>query len=320
MRVLDLKKNMRGTEQELEFLKGLADVITQGRQMRTQELIEYNSRQMLLLHSTEERSANTLEVLQFILSAMLAFAVMDRLTGEWSINDLAWMQDFKAAMLTNSPVVWFFFNLIFWATTAYGLYKLGQYLVFLSMGRITLRIRVMQRLSPTNFNALLQSKETSLEDKDVDDYNTIVRIMWTEKDKAAFGGTVPTVQVEYDTDTAFLHYIYVSYNRHLAKADEALTAAQVRNRVAQDFVSAEVFEDDQYTFEEEILDETGEVVDGPSVMAMGAASAAGATQGGQQGYGPASAKSAEGRAADGASFGKGGGVGSESLAGSSVVA
>jgi len=171
------------------------------------------------------------------------------------------MQDFKAAMLADSPIVWFFFNILFWITTAYGLYKLGQYLVFLSMGKITLRVKVMQRLSPAKFNAFLQSKETSLEDKDVDDFNTVVRIMWTEKDTAAFGGSEPSVQVEYDTDTAFMHYIYISYNRHLAKADQALTAAQVRNRIAQDFVSADVFEDLQYTFEEVIIDETGEIVE-----------------------------------------------------------
>jgi hypothetical protein len=67
---------------------------------------------------------------------------------------------------------------------------------------------------------------------------------------AEFGGSAPRVTVEYDRNTGFMLGIILEYNRRLAKKNQALTGAEVRNRVCEEMVAAGIFEDKDYSFAE----------------------------------------------------------------------
>jgi hypothetical protein len=256
MRVLDLKKNMRGAEKELEFLRKLADEMTEAEARSTMRTVEHNTRQIITLNKTNERSAAALQILQIILSGLLAFAILDRLTGNaWTVMDEDWMRDFADPMIRKSPLVWFLISLLFWAAVAYGLFRVLQFLVFRSDGLLTMRIRVMQRLRPEQFALFLRSRNTSVEDRDVEQFNTIVRVTWEEDDRSSYGGTTAAVTAEYDTETAFLHYIYIRYNRRDANKANVLEPAKLRNKTADDLREAGVFVDPDYTFAEAYTEE-----------------------------------------------------------------
>jgi WD repeat-containing protein 35 len=48
------------------------------------------------------------------LSGTLAFDILDRLTGEWSVMDTAWGADLIKEKLIEPPFVWFLLNLLLW--------------------------------------------------------------------------------------------------------------------------------------------------------------------------------------------------------------
>jgi hypothetical protein len=80
----------------------------------------------------------------FILSGVLAFDVLDRLTGQWTVMDSQWMQDFALPMIKRNALVWFLINMLFWVLVAFVCVRVLSLLVFASQGTTSVRIRVMQ--------------------------------------------------------------------------------------------------------------------------------------------------------------------------------
>lgn len=64
---------------------------------------------------------------------------------------------------------------------------------------------------------------------------------------------MPRVTVEYDRATGYMLYVVVEYNRRAARRNQALTGAEVRNKVCEDMLEAGVFEDRGYTFREDVI-------------------------------------------------------------------
>ena len=58
--------------------------------------------------------------------------------------------------------------------------------------------------------------------------------------------------MEYDRATGYMLGIVMEYNRRAAKKNQALTGAEVRNKVCDDMLAAGVFEDRAFTFREEV--------------------------------------------------------------------
>ena len=81
MRVLDLKKTMEGVRQELAHLRHLANIVFETRQYKVHESVQNNTRQLIVLNETGQRSAATLRMLLLVLTGSLAFELLDRITG-----------------------------------------------------------------------------------------------------------------------------------------------------------------------------------------------------------------------------------------------
>lgn len=73
------------------------------------------------------------------------------------------------------------------------------------------------------------------------------------RDPAEFGYSAPRITCEYDRATGFLLSVYIEYNRRAARRNQALTGAEVRNKVCEDMIKAAFFEDTGYTFKEDII-------------------------------------------------------------------
>jgi hypothetical protein len=99
MRVLDLKKTMDGVRQELAHLRHLASIVAETRAFRLQESVQQNTRQLVELNNTGERGVATLQMLQYVFAGLLAFEILDRLTGNWTVMDTEWFADFSNPMI-----------------------------------------------------------------------------------------------------------------------------------------------------------------------------------------------------------------------------
>jgi hypothetical protein len=143
------------------------------------------------------------------------------------------------------------------------------------------------------FNVFLASKPMLQEERNYDERNTIVYYSWEEGKNpkgawgvvafsflpcffafvayastaynahththsfhpslAEFGYSLPRVTVEYDRATGFMLSISIEYNRRQAKRNQALTGAEVRNKVCENMLAAGIFEDKAFTFKEAVV-------------------------------------------------------------------
>jgi hypothetical protein len=87
-----------------QHLRHLATIIFEARQYGVHEGTQHNTRQLVVLHETQERIAATLRLILLLFAGILAFAVLDRLTGGWSVMGTAWFEDFAKPLILNSPV------------------------------------------------------------------------------------------------------------------------------------------------------------------------------------------------------------------------
>jgi len=112
-RVSDLKKNVGGLSTELTSLAAMTDVITETQMFRLQESLQSNSRSLENVFRANERAGSSLEMMQGILAGSLAFDILDRMTGEWSVMELEWAKSTVGAVM-EMPFLWFAINVIFW--------------------------------------------------------------------------------------------------------------------------------------------------------------------------------------------------------------
>jgi WD repeat-containing protein 35 len=104
MRVLDLKKTMDGVRQELAHTRHLAGVVAENRMFRLNEAMHQNTRQLVELNATGEKTAATLNMLMLIFAGTLAFGILDRITGQWTVMDTAWFSAFSNPLIRTYPV------------------------------------------------------------------------------------------------------------------------------------------------------------------------------------------------------------------------
>ena len=245
-RVKDLVKNLSGSRHELDVLQDMSRIVTTKKTAQTQESIETGMKTLILLQEANAQASQSLELVTVILSGSLAFDVMDRVTGEWTVVNTLWMRDFVEPMIRNTPVVWLMVNMLFWVFIAIIIKKLMRRTTYISQGVITLQ---MTHQVPINVEALntyvsARSSKIVFEKRDYEIDNDIVKLSWEEKDKRDWGGSAPTVEVEYDEKFSFMLKIIVSYQKRKAKKTLAFNAQELKVRIMQDFKAANIFIDD----------------------------------------------------------------------------
>ena len=59
--------------------------------------------------------------------------------------------------------------------------------------------------------------------------------------------------MEYDRATGYMLSVTIEYNRRMARRNQALTGAEVRNKVCENMIAAAIFEDSKFTFKEDVI-------------------------------------------------------------------
>ena len=86
-----------------------------------------------------------------LLVGTLAFDILERLTGNWSVVDQAdlqsWAKAFAQPLIYDTPFLWFAFNLLLWLVLAYWMVRIMTKAGFLSQGAMVLRVTVNGKLN-----------------------------------------------------------------------------------------------------------------------------------------------------------------------------
>mmetsp|Transcript_26754 Transcript_26754/g.68793 ORF Transcript_26754/g.68793 Transcript_26754/m.68793 type:complete len:134 (+) Transcript_26754:2464-2865(+) len=120
-------------------------------------------------------------MMQIILSGSLAFDILDRLTGEWSVAETWWASKYIVEPLIHTPGVWFALNLFLWFLLGYGLYLLSCYLSDKAQGVLMVRLKPNWKISLKRLKGFLKKKDIKEEEVSADGSNRIYKTTWEEE-------------------------------------------------------------------------------------------------------------------------------------------
>ena len=207
MRVIDLIKNVKGSLQELSNLQAMTDVINKKQLEDVLQNIKVDTKVLVDAAAVAERGSASLEVMQVVLAASMAFDLIDRFTAfnmniDTSVPD--WMVGIRDYLI-YPPGVWLAFNLIFGVLPlCYSLLRLMKSLGEQSLGYLTVRCRMNMKMNLKRWHGYLSEKDVEVSDTTGAERNIIKKLIWQEDEDEKWLGPAPRIEVTWDETTSFL--------------------------------------------------------------------------------------------------------------------
>jgi hypothetical protein len=142
--------------------------------------------------------------MQVILAGSLAFDILDRLTGDWTVVKQDWAKAYIVTPLMSQPGVWFIVSMFLWLVIGYGLISFMHYLQEMAQGVMSLRLKINLPIDMDCFHEFLKRKNVEDEAIECDRTTALKTIKWTETNASMWGGCNPVVEVQVDEKYGFL--------------------------------------------------------------------------------------------------------------------
>ncbi|CAM9569802.1 unnamed protein product, partial [Phaeothamnion confervicola] len=226
----------------LDVLREMSAVVSENKVFRLGEALEVNTKRLCGLNESNDRTAKSLELLLVVLAGVLAFDILDRLTGDWTVTNTTWFSGFAESVIQNTPALWFFVSMLLWAAVAAGLWCLFCWLLYRDRGLTTVRQRYCRKVHLPRLQEWLASKAMSFEDRNYDLSNDLVRVTFEEKDRRDWGGYPPRVVVEFDERSSYLMTVDITYNRRLAHRKYAFNFEELKSKLHHELDQAQVWD------------------------------------------------------------------------------
>jgi len=242
-RAMDLKKNIQGNHRFLDVLREMSSVVSETKMFLLNESVDLNTKRMCLLQDSNERSAGSLMILQTIFGGILAFDILDRLTGnQWTVQNSAWFSDFYQSAIQSTPLLWFLISMFLWIVLYFIFRQIYHSNHYVKQGLTNIRLKINRKIFIEKIQAFLRTKLHSYEERQYDEAVDLVKITYTENIKQDWGGTKPTITLEYDERNAFLFAVTVQYNRREAKKTLVFNAEELREKIMDELNSMDVWD------------------------------------------------------------------------------
>jgi WD repeat-containing protein 35 len=217
IRISDMQKVLKGSRHEVNGLRSMTDTIAETQMFRLQEEIRGNSSDMLHQLKVNERAATSMDMLQILFAGLLAFAILDRVTGEWTVVHTTWAREFIVEPFMNKPMLWFLISMVAWFLVGRTVFWAMAETLDKTGGVITFRVKVNKAIDLNALDAYLSRKAVTSEDGDADSLNANQKVSWVEKDAAKWEGYKPKIEMNYDLKFGFLLTVYLQVSRRASK-------------------------------------------------------------------------------------------------------
>ena len=242
-RTTDVKKNVEGAQRYLNVLRERANVASEGKMVQLSEGLEQNTKSLCALQISNSDTVHSLQILQIIFAGMIAFDVLDRITGDWTVVDTVWMENFKRRVLGENALVWFVISILAWIVASMLVSRSFFVLTWKSRGTTSVRIRLNQKIHTDKLRLLLKDKVKSTDERCYEDGREIVKLTYSDPSKEDWGGATPTIMLEYDDRNGFLLTATIGYNRRTAKKKELVfTGDELRQKLEMEFNKVGLFQ------------------------------------------------------------------------------
>lgn len=240
-RVNDIKKNLTASQRNLDLLRERVEVETQNKSTQMSSELERNTKELCSLQMSNGDAVRSLKVLQTIFAGMMAFDFLDRITGDWTVVDSAWMSEFFETVIRDNILLWFAVSMAAWAIAAFAVSKRQFMLNWRSRGSTKLNVSINRNIDMAKLRELILEKEKTIEERRYEGKRQIVKVVYNEPLPADWGGAIPSVTLEYDDNNAILLNMIIEYNRRDARKDSVLTADELKQKVLHEYENKAVF-------------------------------------------------------------------------------
>ena len=179
-----------------------------------QESMAANTSSLEAVFRANERTSASLEVMQVVLAGSLAFQILDRLTGGWSVLQTDWGEAWIKEPYVDPMGVWFAISMGLWLILGTLLIKFLAYLKAQAIGIIAFKGKIDQKLNMRAYNAFMGTR--FIEDEDFELYlnERYRKLAWTEPPAWRWKGEPPDVEVTIDETNDYLVKYFLQYNKN----------------------------------------------------------------------------------------------------------
>lgn len=243
-RSTDVRKNIIGEQRHLDVIRERANVATEARTFELNSVLEQNTKRLCILHDANSESSHSLQILQIIFSGLLAFELLDRLTGDWTVLDTSWMKGFDKHLIRGNMLVWLLISIAMWIFTALVVQKVFIIMNWKKKGITSLKIQVNKKIKTDVLRSFVASKIKTYEERQYESNRTLVKLTYSDGDAKGWGGSSPIVTLEYDRRNSILLRLMIRYNQRKAKKDLAFSAEELKEKLFRELDAIGLFEDD----------------------------------------------------------------------------
>eukprot|EP01052_Picozoa_sp_SAG31_P014017 SAG31_NODE_858_length_11437_cov_38.887049_3_plen_844_part_00 len=245
LRTTDMKKNIIGCMHKIETLREQCQVISERQMLQFQEAMKANTKNLEDVFKAAERSGSSLEIMQLLMSGTLAFEILDRLTGEWSVVDTAWARHWIVDPFMSIPFLWFFINIMLWVIAASGLQFWMRKLNEQALSILVMNIKLNVPLDVKRLREYLATKSLKEESLEAAGVVQMRKVAWKDGDASLWlGFTPPSVEIVYEELNGFLMSCNLTFEKD---KDRALPEEQLRLAFFADLQEHGVLEVDAHS-------------------------------------------------------------------------
>ena len=119
-RVGDMRKVVAALHAEADGLRVAVGGVHDARELQLSHEMAASCEEVVRSMASLERAGVQLDALAGLLAGLVAFAALDRVTGQWSVVNTAWAQAYIVQPLMAKPLVWFALSMLLWLLLALG--------------------------------------------------------------------------------------------------------------------------------------------------------------------------------------------------------
>ncbi len=240
-RSTDVKKNLEGSKEYLAILQRKIDAAAEINLEKLNESLGQHTKSLDSIKISQEEIVCALKVFQVILSGMIAFGVLDRITGDWTIMDTEWMTSFRDNVIRNSYFLWFIISMAVWVIVAFIVNRFGSAMAWRDHGSTVLQLCICEKIHSERLRLLLPMKVNVIEERQYEGDREIVTLSYEEVEPNDWGGTVPAISLKYDEKNQYLLQVIIRYNARKANKDEAMNMEEIKERILSGLVHQRLF-------------------------------------------------------------------------------
>jgi hypothetical protein len=244
LRVKDVKKNLTGSQRSLDLFRERVEAESQNFTASLSSALEKNTKQLCALQAFNGDTARTLKTLQTIFAGMIAFDLLDRITGDWTVLDATWMAEFAESVI-KKYLVWFALSIIAWAIAAYFVHRRTFLGNWKSNGITSMDITLNRKIDVSKLVDMVAEKEKTVEDCRYERNRQLVKVTYKDPAPSEWGGAAPLVTIEYDDKNSIMQSVIIQYNRREARKDSVLSSHELKQKLMHEFASKQIFVDDK---------------------------------------------------------------------------